>query len=81
MIGNYGRRKMGENGVQVGDRIRIIHMDGEVGYDGREGVVRSIDDAGQIHGTWGGLAIVPECDSFEILKKVENFFGKSKIDD
>lgn len=55
---------------QPGDRIRILHLSGEnADYDGREGVVRSIDGIGQLHGTWGGLAIIPEEDSFEILPK------------
>ena len=27
-------------------------------YANREGVVTHIDDAGQIHGTWGGCAMV-----------------------
>lgn len=38
--------------VNVGDTIRIIEMQGEPQYAGREGVVRSIDDAGQL---WGFL--------------------------
>ena len=55
--------------AKVGDKIRIINMNGEPQYSGREGVVRSIDDMGQIHGSWGGLAIVPGEDSFEILQE------------
>ena len=35
----------------------------------REGVVTHIDDAGQIHGTWGGCAIVPEVDTYIIVKR------------
>lgn len=35
---------------------------------GRVGDVTFIDDAGQIHGTWGGLALIPETDKFEIIK-------------
>lgn len=54
--------------VKVGDKIRIIHLSGEDGrYDGREGIVEWIDGIGQLHGTWGGLAIIPEEDEFEIL--------------
>lgn len=37
-------------------------------YAGRIGDVTCIDDAGQIHGTWGGLALNPETDQFEIIK-------------
>ena len=56
--------------VNVGDTIRIIEMQGEPQYTGREGVVRSIDDAGQLHGDWGGLAVIPGEDQFErIIRK------------
>lgn len=58
--------------VKVGDRIRIIRMDGEPQYKGKVGTILSIDDRGQIHGTWGGCAIVPEKDVYEILEVVEN---------
>lgn len=54
--------------VKVGDKIRILHMDGEMNYDGAEGVVRRIDDMGQLHGTWGGLAVIPDLDSFEVIE-------------
>lgn len=55
--------------VKVGDKIRIIRLDGPYAHDypGREGVVRYIDDAGQLHGTWGGLAVISEEDEFEII--------------
>lgn len=45
---------------------RIDHQAKE--NDGRVGDVTFIDDAGQIHGTWGGLALNPETDQFEIIK-------------
>ena len=53
--------------VNVGDTIRIVEMQGEPQYAGREGVVRSIDDAGQLHGDWGGLAVIPGEDQFELI--------------
>lgn len=53
--------------VKVGDTIRIINMNGEPQYTGREGVVKSIDDMGQIHGTWGGCALIQGEDSFEVI--------------
>ena len=53
---------------KVGDKIHIIYMDGEPQYTGREGIVKYIDDAGQIHGTWGGCALIPESDSWEIIE-------------
>lgn len=54
--------------VKIGDVIRIIDMDGEPQYTGREGIVRVIDSIGQIHGSWGGCAIVPGVDSYEVIK-------------
>ena len=56
--------------VRIGDTIKIIKMDGEPQYTNCEGVVTHIDDAGQIHGTWGGCAIVPEIDDFIILGNI-----------
>ena len=50
-----------------GDKIIILHMEGEPQYEGKEGIVERIDDAGQIHGTWGGCAIIPGKDSYEVL--------------
>jgi hypothetical protein len=57
------------NKVHIGDKIKIIHMEGEPHYKDREGVVTHIDDAGQIHGTWGGCAIVPKMDTYIICKR------------
>ena len=54
--------------IKVGDTIKIIHMKDEPGYDGTIGVVDLIDDAGQLHGTWGGLAVIPELDEFEVIE-------------
>ena len=53
--------------VKIGDTIKIIKMEGEPQYTNREWGVTHIDDAGQIHGTWGGCAIVPEFDTYQIL--------------
>lgn len=44
-------------GIKVGDTIYIKSMKGEPQYDGKSGIVESIDDIGQLHGTWGGLAV------------------------
>lgn len=51
----------------LGKTVRIIYMEGEPQYSGREGVVLRIDDTGQLHGSWGGCAIIPDVDSFEIV--------------
>lgn len=53
----------------VGDKIRIISMKGEPMYEGREGIIEYIDSLGQLHGTWGGLAVIPEED---VVKKIED---------
>lgn len=54
--------------AKVGDRIRIIHLSGEDDrYDGKEGVIEHIDSMGQLHGTWGGLAVIPEEDDFVVI--------------
>ncbi len=55
--------------AKVGDKIRILHMDDPSGsrYINRTGEVTYIDSMGQLHGTWGGLAIIPEIDEYEII--------------
>lgn len=54
--------------VKVGSLVRIVHLKGETDvYDGKEGRVEHIDSIGQLHGTWGGLAIIPEEDEFEVI--------------
>lgn len=54
--------------IKIGSKIRIIKMCGEPQYTCKEGFVTHIDDAGQIHGTWGGCAIIPETDSYEVIE-------------
>lgn len=54
--------------VKIGDTIRIIYMNGEPQYSGKVGVVRHIDDIGQIHGSWGGCALIQGEDDFEIIE-------------
>ena len=54
--------------VKIGDKIRIIHLEGEDNsYDDKEGTVEHIDDIGQLHGSWGGLAVIPGVDEFEVI--------------
>ena len=55
--------------VKVGDKIRIIHMDGEPLYSGKVGIVEYIDDIGLIHGSWGGCGFIPGVDEFEIVEE------------
>ena len=56
--------------VKVGDRIRVIYMDGEPNMTGAEGTVRLIDDMNQIHCTEFGLAVIPGVDEFEVIESV-----------
>ena len=60
--------------VYKGSFIRIIKMADKDGKDrqatmlnGATGSVEYIDDSGQLHGSWGSLAVIPEKDVFEIL--------------
>ena len=54
--------------AKIGDRIRINHLEGEDNrYDGKEGIITRIDDMGQLHGTWGGLAVIPDEDDYTII--------------
>ena len=50
--------------VKVGDKILIQAMQDEPRYENTSGVVTHIDDIGQIHGTWGGCALLPDIDEF-----------------
>lgn len=58
--------------VKVGDKIRIYNMVGEPNYCGKEGIVTHIDDAGQIHGTWGGCALLKE-DDYVIIGTADGY--------
>ena len=55
--------------IKIGDKIKIINMVGEPQYTNKEGIITHIDDAGQLHGTWGGCAIIPKIDTFIIIKR------------
>lgn len=48
----------------IGKLLKNIYIDGEYGYRS-EGICTSVDDSGQIHGTWG-VAIQPGTDSFDV---------------
>ena len=63
---------MSKQFYKVGDKIRIIEMVGEPNYAGREGVIQYIDSIGQLHGSWGGCAIIPTADKYKILKGGKN---------
>ena len=54
--------------VGVGDCIEIVAMFDEPRYKGKIGVVKYIDDMGQLHGTWGGCAVIPDVDEYRVIK-------------
>jgi len=56
------------NMPKIGDKLKIIHMDGEPHYTGKVGTVTHIDSKKQIHGTWGGCALIPEVDTWEVIE-------------
>ncbi len=58
--------------VKIGDLIKVIKMEGEPDYSNRVGTVTAIDGIGQLHGTWGGLAIIPKKDTYQVLKENNN---------
>lgn len=49
---------------RIGQVLKIDYMEGEPAYAGRIGAIERIDDMGQLHGTWGGCAIIPGEDIF-----------------
>ena len=54
--------------AKVGDKVKIIYMEGEPQYSGKTGEILFIDDIGQLHGTWGGCALIPGIDTFDIIE-------------
>lgn len=64
----YQTKQQCESLYKVGQRIRIIHLQDEDNrYDGKEGTIEHIDGIGQLHGSWGGLAVIPEADDFIVI--------------
>ena len=47
------------------DKIRDVLLTVAKGYHD------AIDDAGQLHGSWGGLAVIPGEDSFTIVEEAK----------
>lgn len=74
----YPTKRNAAHGVRVGDTIRITKLDDpyDNSYVGREGVVESIDSMGQLHGTWGGLAVIPGEDGFVVIRHNEPMLTK-----
>lgn len=58
---------------KIGTRVRLVEMKGEPCermYNGLEGIVEYVDDAGHIHVKWdsgSSLSLIPEVDKFEMI--------------
>jgi len=66
----------------VGKKVFIREMKGEPEYTGKTGTVTSVDDAGQIHGTWGGCALTVE-DDYDFVeedKVDEDHYNDGSVD-
>lgn len=57
--------------AQVGDLIKINYMAGEPNYCDKEGRITRIDSMGHLHGTWGGLAVIPGEDDFTVIPEAK----------
>ena len=51
-----------------GKKVHVV-IDDPYHFVSKDGVVTHVDDAGHIHGTWGGLAVIPGEDSIKIIEK------------
>jgi hypothetical protein len=57
-----------ESPYKVGQKVRIIHLEGEDNrYNGKEGVIEDIDAIGQPQVPWSWLAVIPEADEFIVI--------------
>lgn len=52
---------------KVGDTVKILRMQGKPEYTNKIGKILVIDSAGQLHGTWGQIPLIPIIDSFKII--------------
>jgi len=53
--------------AQIGAKVLILEMKSEPNYSGKSGIIEHIDDIGQLHGTWGGCALIPTEDTYFII--------------
>lgn len=57
--------------AKIGDRIVIKHYPRATKYVGKTGIVESINELGDIAGTWGSLVLLPT-DEYEVLAEGES---------
>ena len=53
--------------ANIGAKVVIVEMNKEPNYAGKYGTIIHIDDIGQLHGTWGGCALIPELDVYLVI--------------
>lgn len=53
--------------TNIGANVIIVEMSKEPNYSGKFGTIVHIDDIGQLHGTWGGCALIPDLDIYLVL--------------
>lgn len=53
--------------AKVGDLVVTLNIKGEPAYIGKMGRVTHIDALGQIHGDWGGCALISGEDEFYVI--------------
>lgn len=70
------KSSMGIRGIYSGEplienktKIKILHMRGNPQYNGKIYVLRTVDDAGQIHLHGCTLAVIPNIDIFEVINE------------
>lgn len=53
----------------IGTKIKINHIEDKyANLDGKIGTIEYIDDMGQLHGSWGSVALIPEIDDIQIYE-------------
>ena len=51
----------------IGKKVRVNILDDWNPILNKTGIVEYVDDMGQLHGTWGGLAVIPDIDDIELV--------------
>lgn len=67
-----------KNVLEMLDYVVIDEMEGEPRYNGKSGFIDHIDDIGQLHGSWGSLAINPQVDKIRVYRGNKLIWEKRK---